>query len=84
MDSWIAKTNDEIYVLSTTEIYNFYLFSLLCPKEGRVIENVKKDVATLKIVTTMQKWQIREEDIFRSFLIVLCCFPEKITSCFLK
>ena len=28
---------------------------LCCAKEGRVVENIESDVATLKILTTLQK-----------------------------
>ena len=52
----VAKTDDEIYVLSIIKINSFHLFSMLCQRSCcRVIENVESDVATLKILTTMQK-----------------------------
>ena len=53
-----TKTDDEIHVLFTIKIYTFYYFSffLYCAKEGRVVENIGSDLATLKIITTMQKW----------------------------
>ena len=55
----VAKTDDEVYVLSTIKIYSCFLsifFTALFFKEGRVVENIESDVATLKIVTIMQKW----------------------------
>ena len=39
----LAKTNDEIYVLSTIQIYSFHLF-LPWPEEDRVIEYIESDV----------------------------------------
>ena len=55
----VAKTDDEVYVLSTIKVYCCFLsifFTVLFFKEGRVVENIESDVATLEIVTIMQKW----------------------------
>ena len=45
----VAKTNAEIYVLIIIKIYSYFSFVF------SVIENIESDVATLKILTTMQK-----------------------------
>ena len=42
----VARTNEEIYVLSIIKIYSFHFF-FCCAKEGRVVENIDSDVATL-------------------------------------
>ena len=44
----VAKP-DEVYVLSIIKIYSY------CSFEGCVVENIKSNEATLKILTTMQK-----------------------------
>ena len=33
-----------------------FMSQVYCAKEGPVFENIESDVATLKIVSTMQKW----------------------------
>lgn len=55
----VTKTDNENYVISTIKIYGHISFVLCCAKVGRVVENTECDVATLKIVTAMQKSQIR-------------------------
>ena len=71
----VAKTDDEICVLSTKKIYSYFSFVFsTVPIKGRVVENIKKDLTTMKIVTSIQK----------SGLIASCCFTEKKTSNFLK
>ena len=45
----IAKTNDEIQILSTIKIYSYFSFVFsVVPKEVRVVENIEIDVATLE------------------------------------
>ena len=48
----VAKTDDEN---SLKHDKNTLLF-FVCFLEGRVAENIESDLATLKIVTSMQKW----------------------------
>ena len=36
-------------------MYLLFICFPYCAKEGRVVENIKSDIATLKIITTMQK-----------------------------
>ena len=50
----VVKTNDEILCLKYYKKLIFTCF-VYCANEGRVIENIESGVATLKIVTTMQK-----------------------------
>ena len=52
----IAKTNDDIQVLSTIKIYSYFsiVFSVV-PTEVRVVGNIESDVATLEVITTIQK-----------------------------
>ena len=52
----VAKTDDEVYVSNTIKMYSYFLFFPYCPKYGPVDENIETDVATSKIITTMQKW----------------------------
>ena len=52
----VAKIDDEVYVLSAIKIYSYFPFFLFCAKESRVVENFESGVATLKIVTVIQKW----------------------------
>ena len=58
-----AKIDDEISVLSLMKIFYQLLFICLLyfTKEDRNVKNMKSNVATLKIVTIMQKWQRRRE-----------------------
>ena len=56
----VVKTNDEILCLKYYKKLIFTCF-VYCANEGRVIENIESGVATLKIVTTMQKLQRRRE-----------------------
>ena len=50
----VAKADEEIYVLSTIKMFSYsFICFLCCTKEGRVVENIKNDVNTLKILTTM-------------------------------
>ena len=52
----VAKTDDDAYALSIIEIYSYFSFVFpVFAKEGRVVENIDSDVATLKILTSMQK-----------------------------
>ena len=45
----IAKTNDEIQILSTIKIYSYFSFVFsVVPKEVRVVENIESDEATLE------------------------------------
>ena len=47
----VAKADDEIYVLSNIKIYRCFSFVFLCcAKEGRVVQNTERDLATLKIL----------------------------------
>ena len=50
-----AKIDDEIYVLTIIRIHSYFLFVFSGTKEDRVVENIESDVATLKILATMQK-----------------------------
>ena len=52
---FVIKTDDEVHALSTIKIFLLLICFLHCAKKGRDVENIKIDVATLKIVTTMQK-----------------------------
>ena len=52
---FVVKTDDEVHALSTIKKFLFLVCFLHCAKKGRDVENIKIDVATLKIVTTMQK-----------------------------
>ena len=54
----VTKTDNENYVISTIKIYGHISFVFCCAKVARVVENTECDVATLKIVTAMQKSQI--------------------------
>ena len=49
----VPKTDDEIYVSISIGKYKIFLY---CVKEGRVVGNIEKGVATQKIVATMQRW----------------------------
>ena len=49
----VAKADDEVYISSTIKMYICFLY---CAKESPLVENIESDVATSKIVTTMQKW----------------------------
>ena len=57
----VPNANDEIYVSVSigkyviTLLYCNYCF-LYCAKVGIVLENIESEVATWKIVTTMQRW----------------------------
>ena len=51
----VAKIDEEIYVLSIIRIHSYLLFVFSGTKEDRVVENIESDVATLKILATMQK-----------------------------
>ena len=57
----VAKTDDEIYILSIIKVYSQFLFVFSGANQYRVVQNIGSDVATLKFVTTMQKWYIRKE-----------------------
>ena len=79
----VAKTDDEVYVLSIIKIYSFYLFPLLCQRRPNCwkyqtwcsyFENLYADA---KIVD-------KERLNFWSVLTVPCCFSEKKLSSFLK
>ena len=43
----VAKTDDDTYVLIVIKIYNFHFSCCCCDKEGRVVENIESDVATI-------------------------------------
>ena len=43
----VAKTDDDIYVLIIIKIYSLQLSCCCCDKEGRVVENIESDVATI-------------------------------------
>ena len=51
----VAKIDNKNYVMSTIKIYGHISFVFCCAKVGRVVKNTECDVATLKIVTAMQK-----------------------------
>ena len=40
----VAKTDDEIYILSIIKIYNYFSFVFCCAKEDRVVENIESDM----------------------------------------
>ena len=52
----IAKTDDEVYVLSIMKIYSYFSCFLYWAKKVRAVKNICRDVVILKIITTMQKW----------------------------
>ena len=54
----VAKTDDEVYVSCTIKICNYFsfVFTTVPKKVQPVVENIESYVATLKIITTMQKW----------------------------
>ena len=43
------------FVLNIIKLYIVFVFFRCFGKEGRVVENIESDVATLKILSTMQK-----------------------------
>ena len=53
----VAKTDDEVYVLSIIKIYSYFSFVFsIRLKKDRVLGTIESDLATLKIFTTMLKW----------------------------
>ena len=51
---WLPKSMMR-FVLSIIKLYIVFICFRCFEKEGRVVENVESDVATLKILSTMQK-----------------------------
>ena len=76
----MAKSHLRFILKYYKNIWPLFICFLYCAKEGRVAENTESDVATLKMVVTMQKWWRRGEQIFRSIFVAPCCFPEKEVS----
>ena len=53
----VAKTDDGVYASSTIKMYSYFLFVFSSvPKKVLAVENIESDVATLKIITEMEKW----------------------------
>ena len=73
----LPKTDDRICLKYYKNIYLLFICFLYCVNEGRAVENIESDVATLKIVTKM-------EQIFQLVFIAPDSLPEKKISRFLK
>ena len=50
----LPDSNGE-WLLSVIKMYSYFSFVFCRATEGWVVENIKSDVATLKVPTTMQK-----------------------------